>query len=434
MNTTPHAIESEIPSQFPFVVTRANVSVRIYRVKSRNKNGWCYQIADYTRPERGKNGKPVRTLRSFADFAAAKAEAVKIASLQSKGDSAALNMTGAQASEYGNAVQLLAPFKITLGEAIRHCVDTIKILGGDLDKMPVAAKFYVERHAMPSKTVSELMEEMLTVKRARKMSASYLNDLGGQFGISGQGELGGRFGRFRDSFGSTKLADISTNAVQKWLDALGLSPQSYMNYRRVLFGLFRFAETRGYIAKGTNPFELVERLKTGDGDVEIFTPAELFSLLMACKCQEPDSLASLVIGAFAGLRSGEIQRLEWSDIDLPGKTITVSASKAKTASRRTVPICAALAAWLATVESREGKVWKGNEDGFVNAQRRVAKVANVSWKGNGLRHSYTSYRLADTGDATRTAYELGNSPAVVHRYYKALVKTEDAKAWFSIFP
>jgi integrase len=35
------------------------------------------------------------------------------------------------------------------------------------------------------------------------------------------------------------------------------------------------------------------------------------------------------IGGFAGLRSAEIQRLEWSDIDLQRRFITVSALKAK---------------------------------------------------------------------------------------------------------
>ena len=426
MNTTQNVAESEMLIKFPFVVTRANVSVPIYRVKSANKGGFCYKLPDYTK-EVDKNGKPVRTLRSFANFNEAKSEAVKIATLQSKGETSALKMTGAQASEYGNAVQMLAPFKITLGEAVLRCIEAIKILGGNLDKMPEAARFYVARHPaeMPSKTVAELIVEMLAVKRARKMAASYIDD------------LESRFTRFSEEFGSVKLADVSTNTIQKWLDRLGLSAQSYMNYRRVLFGLFAFAETRGYIAKGTNPFELAERLKTGDGEVEIFSVKEFKAMLAVCL---DDYLPCLAIGGFAGLRSAEIQRLEWCDVDLRGRVITVAASKAKTASRRTVPICAALAAWLEKFTGKTGYIWlrketgEADEDGFVNAQRRVAKEAGIKWKGNALRHSYASYRLSEIEDATRTAYELGNSPAMVHRHYKALVRPEEAKAWFSIFP
>ena len=43
-------------------------------------------------------------------------------------------------------------------------------------------------------------------------------------------------------------------------------------------------------------------------------------------------LPSVAIGAFAGLRSADIERIEWSEIDLVGGHITIAASKAKTAS------------------------------------------------------------------------------------------------------
>jgi len=224
---------------------------------------------------------------------------------------------------------------------------------------------------------------------------------------------------------------VDTRRIQGWLDGLGLSPQSYNNYRTVIGSLFSFAETRGYIAKGTNPVEDVERIKTGDGDVEVFSAAEFAALLHAAS---PGFLPALAIAGFAGLRSAEIQRLEWSDVDLRSRFITVSASKAKTASRRTVPICAALAAWLAPYAGKTGEIWTENEDAFTNTQRRTAKAAKIAWKANALRHSYASYRLSVIGDAARTAMELGNSAAIVHRHYKELVRPEEAKAWFAIFP
>ena len=58
----------------------------------------------------------------------------------------------------------------------------------------------------------------------------------------------------------------------------------------------------------------------------------------------------------------------------------------------------------------------------------------VKWKANALRHSYASYRFAQTGDAGRVAGELGHSDAVVHRHCRELVKPADAEHWFAVNP
>jgi integrase len=161
-----------------------------------------------------------------------------------------------------------------------------------------------------------------------------------------------------------------------------------------------------------------------------------------------DFLPCLAIGAFAGLRSAEIERLEWSDIDLVGRHITVGAGKAKTAGRRLVPISDNLSMWLAPYFERKGNVWAGTHEDYYDAQRQTALATAVTadpqkgvkeqkavkWRPNGLRHSFASYRFAETGDAGRVAGELGNSAAIVHRHYRELVKPADAKTWFNVKP
>ena len=188
---------------------------------------------------------------------------------------------------------------------------------------------------------------------------------------------------------------------------------------------------RGYASD--NPVVVVESIEVRGGDVSIFTPTEITRLLAAAS---PEFLPCLASGAFAGLRSAEIERLEWSDIDLAGRHIVIGASKAKTASRRVVPICDALADWLAPYVGSAGFVWKGTHEGFYEAQQATAAAAKpaVKWKTNALRHSYASYRFAQTGDAGRVAGELGNSAAVVHRHYRELVKPADAQRWFAVKP
>ena len=139
----------------------------------------------------------------------------------------------------------------------------------------------------------------------------------------------------------------------------------------------------------------------------------------------PDCV-KLAIGAFAGLRSAEIERLEWSDIDLQGRHITIGANRAKTGSRRVVPIHDSLAEWLAPYAKRSGKVWGDSHDAFYDAQQETAantadetiNLKPVKWKTNALRHSYASYRFAQLMDAGRVAGELGNTAAVVHKHFR----------------
>src|SRR5262249_21577987 len=155
-------------------------------------------------------------------------------------------------------------------------------------------------------------------------------------------DLTGRLERFAQDC-NKHCCNVTTADLQDWLDGLELSPQSYRNYRTVLHTLFRFAVAKGFAAD--NPVEGTEKIKVRNGDVHLFKHEEMARLLQAADVHYPDFLPCLAIGAFAGLRSAEIERLDWQDIDLKSRHIIVAASKAKTASRRIVPIHDNLAAW-----------------------------------------------------------------------------------------
>ena len=59
-----------------------------------------------------------------------------------------------------------------------------------------------------------------------------------------------------------------------------------------------------------------------------------------------ETLPYWAIGAFAGLRSAELERLEWRDIRWAGGLVEVGAHKAKSASKRLVKILQMLDSWL----------------------------------------------------------------------------------------
>ena len=146
----------------------------------------------------------------------------------------------------------------------------------------------------------------------------------------------------------------------------------------------------------------------------------------------------LAIGAFAGLRSAEIERLDWSEVHLAEKFIEIKAAKAKTASRRIVPISSNLAKWLKDHAKDEGRVVPfdnvNKQIGWLvedtNSALKAAaekdgkdpeKAKKVKWKKNALRHSFISYRVAETQDVAKVALEAGNSPQIIFQHYRELV-------------
>jgi len=126
-----------------------------------------------------------------------------------------------------------------------------------------------------------------------------------------------------------------------------------------------------------------------------------------------------------------MRKLSWEDIRFDARTLIVDASNAKTASRRTVPICEGAARFLVPYRGFEGLIWGKTTDHWNKRFSRLHEQAGVLKQANGLRHSYISYRLTLTGDVNRTALEAGNSPAIIHRHYHALVDDPRlAEEWF----
>jgi integrase len=204
--------------------------------------------------------------------------------------------------------------------------------------------------------------------------------------------------------------------------------------------LFYYAEARGYVPKGLVDIEAVAVVKQRGGDIEIFRPEELERILAAT---DDNLIPFVTIGAFAGLRHAEIQRLDWSEVRLEDGFIEVKAGKAKTTSRRLVPITDSLEKWLLPHQKAIGPVcpyanmskqllWLA--EAVNEAWQKEKQPGKFEWKHNALRHSFISYRVADIQNVAQVALEAGNSPRMVFSNYRELVRPVDAKRWFGITP
>jgi integrase len=83
--------------------------------------------------------------------------------------------------------------------------------------------------------------------------------------------------------------------------------------RIILVACGNWAEGRGYLVKGGSPFPAMVRYKETKAPVSIFTPENMASLLSKA---DETLRPFLALGAFAGLRMAELQRLDWNEIDL----------------------------------------------------------------------------------------------------------------------
>jgi len=244
-----------------------------------------------------------------------------------------------------------------------------------------------------------------------------------------------------EEFGETPVADIERAAIEDWLSESDWAPRSRRNYLVTLTTLLNFALDREYCSG--NPASRIERPILDDSAPGILTVKEAEALLQTALTGVPDKLdpkpqmvAGIAIGLFAGLRRSEICTLDWSEVSLDDCYIEIKAAKAKTRQRRLVTIGDNLAAWLKPYVKVEGRVApSANQDVFGEHLKDIAQAAGITqWPHNAMRHSFGSYFYAKTKEENRTAAEMGNSPAVVFKHYRAIVRNGDENKYWAIMP
>lgn len=328
------------------------------------------------------------------------------------------------------ALELLKPVGTPLSQVAREYAEAAKILDGKATIVD-AAKLYI-RHAasqkLPVRTVPQVVEEFKAYIKSTGLSAKYDRD------------CKNRFKRASKAFPSAIL-NVQSDDIEKWLSSKDVSARTYNNNRNALVTLFRFARRKGYLPRAQETAaELVSKRKEVRGDIAIMTPDE-FSLALSLA---PDAFIPLLaIGGLAGLRTAEIARLEWQNIDFASSNIIVSSAKSKTASRRIVPMCQALVDWLTPCRKKQGSIMGSpNPEALMNrwarAKARYYKDKDgknlVEIPDNGLRHSFGSYRLAIVEDAAKVSLEMGNSPRMIFEHYRQLATRAQAEKWFSVSP
>ena len=240
-----------------------------------------------------------------------------------------------------------------------------------------------------------------------------------------------RLGAFACDLEQRIVASITTKEIDAWLASLAVAPQTRTNYCRALHNFFAFATHRGYTPH--NPVTAASKVKVPPRTIGILTVDQTRALLMACS---REIVTPVAIGAFAGLRRAEIERLDWRQVDIARGFIEVTAAAAKSAQRRLVTISDNLQAWFSVSPLRDA----GPVCPPITIYRRLfAKALDKAgierWPTNALRHSFASHHLAFHRNASETALQLGHTESrTLFAHYRELVRAEEAGAYWRIFP
>lgn len=319
---------------------------------------------------------------------------------QKNGQTLANQFTGEQAWEYHHCRQLAEEFDQTLSEFCHNAAARLRKSGAA---------------TLPGPLLGDVVEEFINHKRAQGVSAVYLR---------------------RFNFSIRRLAKdyhlainyVSGDDLFTWLTGLKVGASSWNTYRHDIANLVAFAQKRGYLPSDWNGLDKVHLNKLKKRAPAIYTPERLATILAAASER---LLPALVLGAFAGIRSAEIARLRWENINWKSGTILLRADITKTSVTRQVPMPDNLKDWLKPWRNNSGPVidvqWLARHKGIL-----ARKLGLGRWGRNPLRASWISYRLAQTNDIAKVALEAGNSPTKIHQHYLDLVSDEAAAKWFEI--
>ncbi|MEI6703433.1 MAG: site-specific integrase [Deltaproteobacteria bacterium] len=315
-------------------------------------------------------------------------------------------------------------------DAVRQFTEADVLLAGEYSVIEAVRKFKKELDRGKPMEIGfpELVEKFLAEIKTKNRSRRYRLDM--------QARLHKAARTFKG-----QVADIRAVNIDAWLEGMDKTTgRTKNNYRKAIITVLRYAKAKNYLPReDTTEGEFSTIYTVLPGEIGIYTPEQLKLLLTRIS---PRMLPAVALGAFAGLRSAEISRLEWEHIQFDDKVIAVPPSVAKKRIRRLAPILPVLAAWLRPYRKTNGKVLVRIGDEF--ALTTVFKAAVDAITGadgkplisiihNGLRHSFVSYRVAQLKNINAVAVESGNSPNIIETNYWKKVKVKP-ESWFNQFP
>ena len=310
------------------------------------------------------------------------------------------SMTLDDRQSYNLAREIVEPYGYTVLQAVREW---------ERSKAPFRGK-----------RVAEVIAELIEAKRREKLSDTYVKRL--------EDDL--------KAFARTapdEIEKIQTPDIKKFLNACKVGPRRWNNLRDQIVTLFRYARSQRYLAKDrTTEAEDITKMKVARKTVEMFSPEDLQIIIANTR---PVWMPWILISAYAGIRTFEVLRMDWSTMRWEQKLIDLPPEVTKVNERRIIPMCDTLIESLLPWRNAQGPVCVDKVPQR-EIEQIIAKVKKedpaFKWKHNALRHAFGSYRTALTQNVPQVALEMGNSIQMVKRHYLEAKTFDEGLKWFSV--
>src|SRR5258708_34805678 len=315
---------------------------------------------------------------------------------------------------FGETLEKLTPARAA--ESLR----AYKLLEGHnatlLDVVTEWLKIHRDRTA--STTFVQLYNEFLEAKKDR--SPKYLTEL--------------RITRDRwPNLHPLVVSDITHRTLSPIIGKLSRGARNpVLRYWRAVFN---YGIKRGYLAE--NPVNGLDFERRRSKEVETLSVPQVRKMLEHALEHDLRLLPYVCLGVFCGCRpEGELTEVEWRDIDLDDRVVTIRPEVSKTHRRRFIELSENAVAWLRVYIDRGGITtgrivpMTGNE---LRGHRRANwKAAGITkWTQQVMRHSYCSNWLAKHGDVNKLVLMSGHDSVETlwRHYHRGTPKTEAGKYW-----
>ena len=166
------------------------------------------------------------------------------------------------------------------------------------------------------------------------------------------------------AFGWMAVEEVTTDVIERWLSGFDGTPRTRNKLLIEVHGILARAK-KVYGLNGNAAAEVEKFPQKRSGEIEVFSPEEVWSLVRAAESEQDAAL--FLTAAFTGLRMGELLALRWRDVDLAGSVLRVRASyylgqltTPKSGKVRWVPMAPDVAGALAQLGRRVD--WTSDED------------------------------------------------------------------------